>query len=281
MNDGGTVAILGLGLIGGSLARDLAARGVRVLGHDRDPSTLRAALAVGAIAAPLDEALDGIDEADAVILALPVDVAVARLDHVARRATRAALITDVGSTKRGIVARAEALGVADRFVGAHPLAGDHRSGWAAARRGLFAGERVYLTPTAASTARPKAAAVSLWTACGALPEWIDAADHDRLLAWTSHLPQAAASALAGALERAGIARAELGAGGRDTTRLAGSSPDVWTPIVLENAELLAPALAALESTVARLRRAMVDGDAAAVRAIFSRAEAWSAAGGSR
>ncbi|NJD18999.1 MAG: prephenate dehydrogenase/arogenate dehydrogenase family protein, partial [Gemmatimonadetes bacterium] len=143
-----TVAILGLGLMGGSLARDLAGLGHRVLGWDRDPGSVRAALAQGCIhrgrgSRPDD--FQGIEEADVVVLALPVAASRETLPALAPR-LRASLVTDVGSTKRHIVAAAQSLGLGDQFVGAHPLAGDHRSGWGASRSGLFRGATVFLCP---------------------------------------------------------------------------------------------------------------------------------------
>ena len=135
----GPVAILGLGLIGGSIARDLAARGVRVFGFDRDRRRAVAARRAGAIGLVMHEDLEQLRDARTVILAVPVDAAAELLTRVAPLLARARLITDVGSTKRAIVARAESLGLGARFVGSHPLAGDHRSGWAASRSALFRG----------------------------------------------------------------------------------------------------------------------------------------------
>lgn len=136
----GSVAILGLGLIGGSLARDLAARGVRVLGWDRDEAVVRAAAEQG-IVEPLSD-----DAPEIVVFAVPVIAARELLGELRDELHGARLITDVGSTKRSIVKQAEALGLGARFVGSHPLAGDHRAGWNASRTGLFAGARVFLSP---------------------------------------------------------------------------------------------------------------------------------------
>ena len=112
---------------------------------------------------------------------------------------------------------------------------------------------------------------------GALPETIDAAAHDHLLAWTSHLPQAASTALARALGGAGIIPGALGPGGRDMTRLASSSPDLWTGVVLDNATALAEGLAALEREVARLQAALHAGDREVVHEFFAEGASWLAA----
>ena len=126
------VAIVGLGLVGGSLARDLSALGVRVSAYDSDATQLAAAVRMNVIASALDETLDGIQRADIVVIATPVDAAVEILRRIAVTVAHVPLITDVGSTKARIVEATRALGLADRFVGSHPMAGDHRSGVARA-----------------------------------------------------------------------------------------------------------------------------------------------------
>jgi len=262
------VAVAGLGLIGGSLARDLAARGVRVLGHDRDPEAVDAALAEGVVAAPLEKDFGGLEDADALVVAVPVRAAGAVLEAALPRLGSVPLVTDAGSTKRGIAAAAERLGLGDRFVGGHPLAGDHTSGWAASRRGLFEGARVYLCPSANASAAALALARELWTAAGGVVVEMDAGDHDRLLAWTSHLPQVASSALAATLAVQGIARSDLGRGGRDVTRLAGSSAEVWTDIALDNADFLLGGIDGMRARLDAIRDALAAGDRDRVREFF-------------
>src|SRR5690349_9570084 len=213
-----SAAVIGLGLIGGSLARDLRARGVRVHGYDRDAETVRAAAEWGVLA--LDSlSADALAAAELVVLAVPVTAAAELLGELEGALGPGCVVTDLGSTKRSIVRAAEAAGMGERFVGSHPLAGDHRSGWAAAREGLFAGATVYLCPARDTSADALESVRSLWLALGARPREMDAAEHDRQLAWTSHLPQAAASALAGALADAGWRPDQLGPGGRDATRI--------------------------------------------------------------
>lgn len=269
-----TVAVAGLGVIGGSAARALSARGVRVLGQDADAASVRAAMDAGVVARALGDDFEGLEDADALLIAVPVRAAAEVLARAAPRARSLALITDAGSTKASIVAAAERLGVGDRFVGAHPLAGSHESGWAAARAELFAGATVYLTPAAGSSDDALSSARELWTMVGGRLVVIDAAAHDRRLAWTSHLPQLVSSALGLALADASIGRADLGPGGRDVTRLAASSPAMWTDIALDNAAAIAPALAAIERRIAELRAAVQSADEAAVRELFASARAW-------
>ncbi|HEY0022379.1 MAG TPA: prephenate dehydrogenase/arogenate dehydrogenase family protein [Longimicrobium sp.] len=266
-----SAAVIGLGLIGGSLARDLAAKGVHVFAGDRDEAAVRAAAEQG-IARPLTWN----EPVDVVVLAAPVVAARELPGELAGRMEGVRLITDVGSTKRSIVDAAEQLGIGDRFVGSHPLAGDHRSGWDASRTGLFVGAPVYLSPCRSTDADAVELARELWTMVGAVPEVMDAAEHDRRLAWTSHLPQAASTALSRALAAAGIARSDLGPGGRDVTRLAGSSPEVWADILADNADEVLPALDALEVEMRGLRQAVASGDRDRLRQFLASGREWHA-----
>lgn len=265
-------AIVGLGLMGGSLARDLAERGVSVRGYDADPQHLQSALRDGFVAEPLDATLSGARHADVVIVAVPVDAATDVLRRLMPYTANARLITDVGSTKSRIVALARELGLGDRFVGSHPLAGDHRSGWNASRTGLFSNARVYICPPGDSAVVELAA--SFWRRLGASPTVVSADDHDRQLAWTSHLPHMVSTALALALARAGVERHDLGPGGRDATRLAGGSPDVWTAIARENAAALDAALASTERELASMRAALARADSAELHERFAAARTW-------
>jgi prephenate dehydrogenase len=269
-----TAAVAGLGLIGGSIARELAARGVRVLGHDRDPAAVAGAMRGGVVAAALGEDFAGVEEADVFMVAVPVLAAREVLRAARPRLGGVRLITDAGSTKRSIVALAEEMGMGARFVGAHPLAGDHRSGWDASRAGLFAGARVFLCPASDAGEDAVALADALWRALGGRTERMDAAEHDQLLAWTSHLPQAVSSALGSALAGRGIGRGDLGPGGRDVTRLAGSSPGLWADILHDNAEAVAGALGAMEAEIRALRDAVASGDADRIRERLARARRW-------
>jgi prephenate dehydratase/prephenate dehydrogenase len=269
-----TVAIIGLGLIGGSLARDLAAAGVRVLGYDRDPGTLAAALEADVVGQGIGPSFEGVEAADTVVLAVPVAAAPTILRVLAPRLDGVGLLHDVGSTKAGIAAAAADACLADRFVGGHPLAGDDRAGWGASRPGLFVGARTFLCPTAATSPEALARAERLWALVGAETHRLDAETHDRLVAWTSHLPQVVASALALALDEAGVPREELGAGGRGMTRLAASAPELWAGIAADNAVALGGALDGLETVLARFRRTTVEADVAKLATLFTAARAW-------
>ncbi|MEP6491101.1 MAG: prephenate dehydrogenase [bacterium] len=267
-------SIVGLGLIGGSLARDLSARGVLVSAYDADVTHLASAQRDGIIYRTLDASLGGIADADVIIIAVPVDSAVEVLQGIAQANTRATLITDVGSTKVRIVEAANDLGIGDRFVGSHPMAGDHRSGWSASRSGLFAGARVYLCPTPSSTTKTLDLAATLWNGVGGRATVMDAGAHDRKLAWTSHLPHVMSAALALAFARAGIERDDLGPGGRDVTRLAGSSPEMWTAIARENGPAIEEALSEAERELAAFRAALHRSDPRELHDRFLTARAW-------
>lgn len=267
-----SVAIIGLGLMGGSLARDLAARGARVAGADADPEALRAARAAGVVARPADAA--ALAEAELLVLAVPVTAAPEALRRALPHLAPGALVTDLGSTKGSIAAAAEAAGIGARFVGSHPLAGDHRAGWEAGREGLYRDALVYLCPAPSTAPAALARAARLWEELGARPRKMDATEHDRLLAWSSHLPQLTATALAGTLAEAGVPHAALGPGGRDTTRLAASSPEMWAAIALDNAPALAPALDALRERLRQLQDAVAAGDAEALRRLFREGRSW-------
>lgn len=274
----GPFAVLGLGLMGGSLARDLAAGGATVWGYDADASTLRRARRASVIAEIIGDDLARISGARTVVLAVPVDVAPALLERARPHLDGATLITDVGSTKGRIVAQARALGLAHSFVGSHPLAGDHRAGWSASRRGLFSDARVDLCGDASAPPAVWRRARALWRGVGARPVVRDASTHDAEVAFTSHLPQLLSLALSGSLAARGIARQRLGAGGRDMTRLAGSDAGMWSAIFDDNAAAVLDALDACQATLGALRAAVELHDRKAVHGAFGVAHRWMEAG---
>ena len=274
MNTPPTIAILGLGLMGGSLARDLAGSGARVLAYDTDPAGPRAALADGILAGILDDSLVGIGAADLVVIAAPVDRTGPILARLAPLLGAGAVVTDVGSTKAETLALAEAAGLGERFVGSHPLAGDHRSGWEAARIGLYHGALVYVCPGKQATPTALRRVQDLWGGLGATCTMLAAAAHDELLAWVSHLPQVASSAVAAALATAGYPPSRLGRGGRDVTRLAGSSPEMWTAICRSNADAIAIAVRGLTDQLARFEQALRARDDSELGGFFRAGREW-------
>ena len=268
------VAIVGLGLIGGSLARALAERDVRVLGYDSAPDSLDAAEGEGLVHERLGAQLAGIEAADVVVLALPVDATLALIPRLAPRLARTRLVMDVASTKRSIVAAAEAAGLGARYVGAHPLTGSHRSGWRASRAGLFDEARVFLCPTSTTEAGVLELAEGFWRGLRAGVEVLDAAVHDEQMAWRSHLPHVLSTALALTLRDMGIQRSALGPGGRDMTRLAGGSPSLWMSIVEDNGTSLAAAVGAMEERLRVFRESLEQHDSGATREFLANAREW-------
>jgi prephenate dehydrogenase len=269
----GSAAVLGLGLIGGSIARDLHAAGVTVLGWDADPETMKRA-AAERVVRPMSGDLRAIDEVDLVVLAVPILAARDLLARIAARERIAAVITDVASTKASTLEWAEELGLASRFVGGHPLAGDDRAGWSASRIGLFQGARVFVAPCAGASEEATRVVTGMWTMLGARPEIVDADEHDRLMAWISHTPQAVSTALGLALADQGVKREELGPGGLGVTRLAASSPEIWIDILTDNGGEIARALRSVVARLDSLASAMEVGDVAELRRSLYHARDW-------
>jgi prephenate dehydrogenase len=271
------IAIVGLGLIGGSAARDLARTGLATvrIGVESDPRHLRTALDLGLIdrALPLAEAVTA---ADLVILAVPVDAILRLLPEVLDRITDRQAVVDMGSTKQMIVDAVRGHPRRARFVAAHPMAGIEDSGPAASREALFAGRAAILCDTADSASDALAAAERLFTAgLGMRLVCLDAACHDLHAAYVSHLPHVLAYALARTAldpECDAHIRFSLAAGGfTSTARLAKSGPAMWEPILRQNRTNLLDALAAFRAHLDALTRAIADGDSDRIRALITEA----------
>jgi prephenate dehydrogenase len=270
-----SLSVIGLGAIGGSLAWQARLAGIpRVVGYSRERAEGVQALQASAITEMADTPARAVRGSDLVVLALPPRPTVELIGTLGAKLEPNALLTDVCSVKQSVVARAVAAGLGDRFAGGHPLAGTHDSGFAAARPDRLRGCVVYVCETGSAGGHRAAAAVmSFWEeVLGASPILIDAAAHDRQLAWTSHLPQAVASALAKTLDERGLGGLSFGTGARDTTRLAASSPDMWLDIMLENGEELANALAQTEASLSELRRVLLEHDSDALLRYLTRAQ---------
>jgi prephenate dehydrogenase len=257
------VGIVGLGLIGGSIA--LAAREIwptsLVIGVD-NKDVLETAMRLHAIDVAADDPVV-LAEADLVILAAPVRQNIELLGMLDENVRQPAVVTDVGSTKRAVVEAARALPTRFRFIGGHPLGGAARGGLEHARSDLFTGRPWLLTPTGEGDPGGAVDRLSQFIrALGAEPRLMDVATHDRLLAYLSHLPQLTASALMGVVgEAAGPDGLALsGKGLADTTRLASSPADIWKDIVATNADEIGPALDALIAVLQDLRRDLPDGE---------------------
>ena len=269
------LAIVGVGLIGGSIALAVRERwpAVRIAGLDRQ-AILAHALGSGAI----DRAAAGladIADADLVVLAAPVRQNVELLGQLAAQVNGSAVITDVGGTKRDIVRAAGALSTAV-FVGGHPIGGAERGGFGFARPDLFRGRPWIFTPGPAVPADVLDRLFRFAQGTGARPSTLGAAEHDHLMAFLSHLPQLAASALMEVVGRAAGADG-LRLSGRglvDTTRLASSPASVWGEICASNADEIGGALDLLIARLTELRAGLSNGEA--IDAIFADAGRWRA-----
>ena len=268
------IGIVGLGLIGGSIA--LAARQLwpssLVIGVDAK-DTLEVAMRLHAIDVAADD-LVVLAEADVVILAAPVRENIALLERLDEAVRQPAIVTDTGSTKRAIVDAARGLPPRFTFVGGHPLGGSAKSGLEYARPDLFIGRPWVLTPNGDHAGPAVEKLSSFVRALGAEPRVLSVAAHDRLLAYLSHLPQLTASALmrviGDAVGAEGLALA--GRGLLDTTRLAASPSGIWKDIAATNADELRLALDAFIQLLQELRADLDSGDRLAD--VFAAANTW-------
>ena len=274
------IGIIGLGLIGGSIAlraRELWPTSLVIAVDNKD--VLETAMRLHAIDVAADD-LIVLAEADLVVLAAPVRQNIALLEELDDHVHVSAVVTDTGSTKREVVAAARLLPPRFTFIGGHPLGGAARGGLEHARSDLFAGRPWLLTPDEKDVAgglQPSDAVEKLTSfirALGAEPKTMTAEAHDRVLAYLSHLPQLTASALMQVVGEAvgqnGLALA--GRGLADTTRLASSPADIWKDIVATNGDEIGPALDALIAVLKDLRRDLSEGDRLAD--VFDEANRW-------
>ena len=236
-----TLAVIGVGLIGGSLALALRRAGAvtTVVGFDRDNAALERAAALGVIDTAAESITEAARLADLVVVAVPVRAIGLVLHDVALAMQPGAVVTDVGSTKGEVVrlARGELRELFARFVPGHPIAGRETSGVENAAPDLFRGARVVLTPEAETAADALELVRGAWEAVGGRVATAKAVDHDRIFAAVSHLPHLLSFALVSEIAARADAAELLGfaAGGfRDFTRIAASSPEMWRDIALQN-----------------------------------------------
>ena len=268
-----TVAIVGVGLIGGSLGRGLLSRQLaqRVIGVGRSQASLNAARRAGAVTeTTLDPA--AVAEADLVVVATGVRSIPGLLEAVDQAVRPGTLITDAGSTKASIVAGWERRRKRrrSRFVGSHPLAGSHRRGPEASDPELFVGRVVVVTPAAATPAKDVEDTAAFWSALGATVFVMAPREHDRLLAATSHAPHVVAAAIAAATPPAAFPFAATG--WRDTTRIAAGDAELWADILLDNSSSLAAALRRITAASERVLAAVEAGDRRRLVTLLSRAK---------
>lgn len=272
------VSVVGLGVMGGSLARALAARSPRttLVGYSPDPAERKAALDAGILDEAPGSARSAVEGADVVVYAAPLGAVAGLLRTHADAWAPEAVVTDVVSLKAPLVETARELGIEERYVGGHPMVGSEESGWAASSDDLYRGATVWLTEDTGSD-RAKARVDALWRSVGAEPRTCGAGEHDRRMVRTSHLPQVLANALAAALAARGWSPDDLGPGGRDMTRLAGSSPAVWRDLLELTGSEVADALDEVAQRAGSLAALLREGAMDDVEALMEETRRWSRA----
>jgi len=272
--------IIGVGLIGGSLARALKRAGVvgEVVGAGRDEQHLQQALALGVVDRIETDLALAVQNADIVVVATPVGATEAVFRSIAPGLSADTILTDVGSTKASVVAAAQAAfgQLPENFVPAHPIAGTEKSGVEASFAELFKGHRIILTPTENSAPQAIARVRSMWEQTGAEVVETDVEHHDDVLAATSHLPHLLAFSLVNTLSKLDATQEvfEYAAGGfRDFTRIASSDPEIWHDICLQNSPALLQILERFEADLDKLRQAIAENDSDYLLQVFTHAKA--------
>ena len=258
------VAVVGVGVIGGSIGLALRQRrlAVEVIGIGRREASLRVARDVGAVDQTTTDLAAGVADAELIVVCTPVRTIVEIVGRVAAACPDGALITDAGSTKAHIVAKVSeqlaAARAACAFVGSHPLAGDHRTGPAFARADLLTQRTVVITPTEQTHPEAVGAIRLFWQGLGAVVREMTPLEHDQALAITSHLPHLVAFALAGSTPESMGPLAS--SGWRDTTRVASADPELWQQIFATNKDPLLAAVNQFDALLTTLRQAIAADD---------------------
>ncbi|HEY9544467.1 MAG TPA: prephenate dehydrogenase/arogenate dehydrogenase family protein [Solimonas sp.] len=272
------LAVIGLGLIGGSFARALRAAGEveRIVGFDPDAVQREQATALGVVDQVFDDAAAAVRDADLVVLAVPVLHTAEALRSCVGALKAGAIVSDVGSTKQSVLRDVAAVcgGLPPWFVAAHPIAGTEKSGVANSFAELFRNHRVILTPHAGQDPVARATVASLWRAVGARVVEMDARQHDAVFAATSHLPHVLAYSFVDMLDRLDHSDdifSNAGGGFRDFTRIASSSPQMWHDIMRANADAVGSLLDRQIDELQQIRRMMRDSRRDELKAVFERA----------
>jgi prephenate dehydrogenase len=272
------VTIIGVGLIGGSLAKVMKAKNLAgtITGAGRSREALEHALRLGVIDRGGQDVRRSVEQADLVLLASPVRTFAPIVREIGSHLKTGAILTDVGSVKGGMVKVLEDLlppGV--HFVPGHPIAGREQHGVAAATEDLFRGAKCILTPTARTDARALETVKDLWAAAGASVMVMDPDLHDHVFSAVSHMPHVAAFAMMNAVAGLGSGKEQYlqfsGAGFRDFTRIAASSPEMWRDICLLNAKNIVDMIDRYQSSLELMKRAIRDGAAEEIEGLFKQA----------
>ena len=264
------IAILGLGLMGGSLALGLRGKCAALYGIDSHHATLELALSQNIVDYADSDPANLLPEADLVILSAPVPAILTLLEKLPALTPNPCIVMDTGSTKRRIVESMSRL--PERFdpIGGHPICGKENLSLANAERTLYYAAPFLLTPLERTSPRALSAAYQIIEAIGAKATTLDATDHDRILASTSHLPFLLASALALATPK--DAAAFIGPGYKSTSRLAGTSPSMMLGVLQSNRENVLNALSEIQEQLAEIKTALMSNDDSKLESILNEAQ---------
>jgi prephenate dehydrogenase len=269
----GRIAIVGVGLIGGSIGKALRARGLaeRIVGVGRDAGRLAQAQRAGAIDEATTELAEAVAETDVAVICTPVDRIAQDIRSVATAGADNLLVTDAGSTKHAIVEAVESHSRARAaYVGAHPIAGSEQQGVAFATADLFEGRPCVVTPTKHTPADRLRRAVEFWRSLGCQVIELEPLAHDQALAYTSHLPHAVAAALAAAVPAAW--RPLAGGAFRDGTRVAAADAELWAAIFLANRRPLLEAVSEFQRQLREFGLALAGSDRDAILGWWTQAQ---------
>ena len=266
------MTIVGVGLLGASLGMALRKRALagRVVGVGRAGSeSLKVALQRGAIDAGAEDVSKGVEGSDLVVLCTPVGLFPEMMKGMKKHLKAGAVVTDVGSTKALVLAWAEKHLKGVSFVGSHPMTGSEKTGPAAAREDLYEGAMCLMVRGECETRKAQCemaegSVEKLWKAVGMRVQWLRGQEHDRIVAQISHLPHAAAFALAATIGEWPESFVAAGGGYCDTTRIAGSDAAMWRDIFLTNPAAVVKAITAFEKELAALKEAIASGDGAEI-----------------
>jgi prephenate dehydrogenase len=269
------VTIIGVGLIGGSLAKVLKGKKLakEITGAGRGRKTLELALSIGVIDRMGQVLSQAVEDADLVVLASPVGAFERIVAEVASKLKKGAILTDVGSVKGSLVKRIEAaLPSGVHYVPGHPIAGKEKHGVAEASEALFRGAKCILTPTTKTDSKALEAVKALWSAAGANVVLMDADAHDHIFAAVSHLPHAAAFAMVNTVAEFSSGSDNYisfsGAGFRDFTRIAASSPEMWRDVCLLNGKNIIEMIEQFQLALDNIKNAIERRDADKLDALF-------------
>lgn len=269
-----TLVVVGVGLLGGSVALAARQRGIvrRVIGVGRTAARLERARDARVLDDISTDLVAVAAQADLLIFATPVNLIVAGVREVATACRPGTLITDVGSTKAHLCqALSTGLPSSATFIGSHPLAGSEKQGWEHSRSDLFEGRVCVVTPTETSRRDEIARLTAFWQTIGMSVVEMSPEAHDLALAQTSHVPHVVASALARTL--ANENRSLAATGFADTTRIAAGDPNVWVPILLDNRDAVVASLDEFSTQLAAIRSAIAQGNTEEIRRLWEQGKA--------